>query len=115
MRPGRAAADESDEFNLEREQFPYAYSKWQAEKVAAEFAAEGLDIVTLNPAVIIGPGDLNAISGSFIIEAARFQWLTPASSGGLAVIDARDVARAHIHAIERGRGGVNAISSAPPI
>ena len=112
LRPGAEPADESDAFKLERDRFPYAHSKWQAEQVAAEFAAAGMDIVTLNPAVIIGPGDLNAISGSFIIEAARYQWLTPASSGGLAVIDARDVARAHIQAVERGASGERYILSA---
>ena len=102
IRPGTEAADESDEFNWPRERYWYAWTKRKAEDVVAEFVAEGLDVVTLNPTVIIGPGDLNAISGTFIIETARFQWLAPMSSGGLAVIDVRDVARAHINAIERG-------------
>ncbi len=105
IQPGKALADESHSFNLPPERFWYAYTKLKAEEVAAEFVAGGLDLVTLNPTVIIGPGDLNAISGSFIIETARYQWLTPMSSGGLAVIDVRDVARAHLNAIERGRGG----------
>ena len=105
IRPGTAAADESDAFNLAPERFLYAFSKVKAEAIAAEFVAKGLDIVTLNPTVIIGPGDLNAISGSFILEMARFQWLTPVSSGGLAVIDVRDVARAHLAAVERGGRG----------
>lgn len=105
IRRGRDCANESDAFNLPPERFYYAYTKWKAEEVVAEFAADGLDIVTLNPAVIIGPGDLNAISGSFIIETARYQWLAPMSSGGLSVIDARDVARAHLNAVERGRSG----------
>ena len=112
IRPGHEPASEADAFNLSPERFYYAYSKWQAEAVVAEFAAAGLDIVTLNPAVVIGPGDLNAISGSFIIETARWQWLTPLSSGSLAVIDVRDVARAHLHAIERGRPGQRYILSA---
>ncbi len=105
IRPGAAPADESDAFNLPPERFFYAWSKRKAEDALAEFVADGLDAVTLNPTVIIGPGDLNAISGSFIIETARWQWLTPISSGGLAVIDVRDVARAHLAAVERGRRG----------
>lgn len=105
IRPGTAPADESDAFNLAPERFLYAWSKVNAEAIAAEFVAAGMDIVTLNPTVIIGPGDLNAISGSFILETARFQWLTPLSSGGLAIIDVRDVARAHLAAVERGRCG----------
>ena len=112
IRPGRAAADESDAFNLPPERFWYAYTKNAAEKVAAEFVADGLEVVTLNPTVIVGPGDLNAISGSFILETARFQWLVPISSGGLAVIDVRDVARAHLSAVTRGRSGERYILSA---
>ncbi|MCY4064245.1 MAG: NAD-dependent epimerase/dehydratase family protein [Chloroflexi bacterium] len=103
--PGDAPADESVAFNLPPERFWYAFSKVKAEEIVAEFVADGMDIVTLNPTVIIGPGDLNAISGSFVIETARWQWLTPLSSGGLAVIDVRDVARAHVNAVERGRSG----------
>ncbi len=112
IRPGMKPADESEAFNLPPERFYYAYTKWQAEAVVAQFLAQGLDIVTLNPAVVIGPGDRNAISGSFIIETARWQWLTPMSSGSLAAIDVRDVARAHLHAIDKGRTGERYILSA---
>lgn len=112
IRPGTQRADESDPFSLPPERFWYAYTKLKAEEIAAGFVAAGLDVVTLNPAVIIGPGDLNAISGSFVIETARFQWLLPMSSGGLSVIDVRDVARAHLAAIDRGRSGERYILSA---
>lgn len=112
IRPGQALADESDAFSLPPERFWYAWTKVKAEAVAAEFAAAGLDIVTLNPTVIIGPGDMNAISGSFVLETARFQWLLPMSAGGLAFIDVRDVARAHLNAMERGVSGERYILSA---
>ena len=105
IRPERQLSDESDPFNLQPERFYYAWTKVKAEEVVSEFVAEGLDVVILNPAVIIGPGDLNAISGTFIIETARFGWAVPISSGGLSVIDARDVALAHINAIDRGLSG----------
>ena len=105
IRPGSALANERDRFNLPPERYQYAYSKVAAEQVAAEYVASGLDVVTLNPTVVIGPGDLNAISGTFVIETARYQWAVPITSGGLAVIDARDVAAAHVNAIDRGRSG----------
>ncbi len=98
-------ADETQPFNLPPERFWYGYSKVKAEEVVAEFVTDGLDVVILNPTVIIGPGDLNSISGTFIIETARFQWLAPMSTGGLAAIDVRDVAQSHIHAVEKGRTG----------
>ena len=110
--PGAQIADEMTPFNLPPERFWYAYTKLKAEEVAAEFVAAGLDVVTLNPTVIVGPGDLNAISGSFILETARFQWLLPLSSGGISVIDVRDVARAHLAASERGHPGERYILSA---
>lgn len=110
--PGARSADETTPFNLPPERFWYAYTKLKAEAIAAEYVAAGLDVVTLNPAVIIGPGDLNAISGSFLLETARFQWLLPMSSGGISVIDVRDVARAHLAAIGRGASGERYILSA---
>lgn len=103
--PEGQLADENVPFSLPPQRFYYAWTKVKAEEVVSEFVADGLDVVILNPAVIIGPGDLNAISGSFIIETARYGWAVPISSGGLSVIDARDVARAHINAIEHGRSG----------
>ena len=112
IRPGREIADESQPFNHQPQRFYYAYTKRQAEQVVAEFAADGLDVVTLNPTVIVGPGDLNAISGSFVIVAARWQWLLPVTSGGVAVIDARDVARAHLAAVDKGRPGERYILNA---
>ena len=105
IRPGAELADESEPFNLPPQRFWYAWSKVKAEEAAAEFAADGLDVVILNPTVIIGPGDVNVISGTFVIETARWQWTLPMSAGGLAVIDVRDAAQAHINAIDRGRSG----------
>ncbi len=98
-------ADESEPFNLAPERFYYAYTKVQAEQVITEAVKAGQDVVTVNPTIIIGPGDLNAISGTFIIETAKTQWLTPISSGGVAVIDVRDVARGHLLAAEQGTAG----------
>lgn len=105
IRPGRQLADESEPFNLPPERFIYAWTKVKAEELVSEYVADGLDAVILNPAVIIGPGDLNAISGTFVIETARYGWAVPFSSGGLSVIDVRDVAQAHVNAMNRGRSG----------
>ncbi|MBC7810422.1 MAG: SDR family oxidoreductase [Burkholderiales bacterium] len=98
-------ADENVPFNLPPEQFPYGYSKWLAEEVCHEAVRMGQDVVIVNPAVILGPGDLNLISGSIVLEIRRRQWTTPITSGGVTVIDVRDVAKAHLAAAERGRAG----------
>jgi dihydroflavonol-4-reductase len=98
-------ADERDSFNLPTDHFPYGYSKALAEDVVAEFVADGLDVVTVNPVVVMGPGDLNMISGSFITQIKRLGPLVPITRGGIAAVDVRDVARWHICAAERGQRG----------
>jgi dihydroflavonol-4-reductase len=97
-------ADESVLFNLPSRLFPYGHSKSLAEQEVQRAVAGGQDVVILNPSVILGPGDLNLISGSSIVEMARGNVLIyPA--GGVTVIDVRDVAAAHLAAAERGRAG----------
>jgi len=98
-------SNEDDPFNLPPRRFPYGHSKWLAEQIVAQYVAAGLDVVTVNPVVILGPGDLNQISGSFIIQTKRYGLLTPITSGGVSLIDVRDVAALHIAAAERGRTG----------
>jgi dihydroflavonol-4-reductase len=53
----------------------------------------------------MGPGDLNMISGTFVTQIKKLGWLVPVTSGGIAVVDVRDVARWHILAAEKGRTG----------
>lgn len=104
-------ATESDAFNQVIKHFPYGYSKWKAEEIAQHYLREGLEIVILNPVVIIGPGDLNMISGTFIVQTAHYKALTPVTSGGTSIIDVRDVADAHLAAAEKGSSGERYILS----
>lgn len=92
-------------FNLSPDHFPYGYTKILAEDVVKEAVASGQDVVTVNPVIIMGPGDLNMISGTFILQIKKLGLLVPVPSGGIAVIDVRDVARLHLAAAERGRTG----------
>ena len=96
---------EADAFNLPPDRFPYGFSKAQAENVVAEAVQAGQEVITVNPVVVLGPGDLNVISGDFVLKIKRLQWSIPVPSGGLAIIDVRDVARMQIAAAERGRVG----------
>ena len=104
-RDGRPA-DESARFNLWPHNFPYGHSKFLAERcVRHAVRQQGQDVVIVNPVVVLGPGDLNLISGRFVTEMQRLQWTIPVSSGGVGVVDVRDVARWHLAAAERGRRG----------
>jgi len=110
--PGQLA-DESHEFNLPPEHFRYGHSKLLAEGVVREFSSRGLDAVIVNPSIILGPGDLNEISGSIVTEVARRRGtslLYP--PGGINYIDVRDVCAGHIAAAERGRTGERYILAA---
>ncbi len=98
-------ASEADAFNLAPDQFPYGYSKALAEAVALEAVQAGQEVVIVNPVIVLGPGDLNVISGDFVLKIKRLQWAIPVPPGGIAVIDVRDVARMHIAAARQGQVG----------
>jgi dihydroflavonol-4-reductase len=99
-----SAADESVRFNLDPARFPYGHTKFLGEVEVARAIKRGLDVVTVNPSIVMGPGDINLISGSTLIELRK--GIIPAiPAGGATFIDVRDVAAAHLAAAERGRTG----------
>jgi dihydroflavonol-4-reductase len=97
--------DETTRFNWDQHLTPYGHSKFLAEAEVYRAIKRGLDCVILNPTVITGPGDLNQISSSVVVEMAKGNVPPFVPPGGLTVIDVRDVADAHISAAERGRTG----------
>ncbi|MGQ9851713.1 MAG: NAD-dependent epimerase/dehydratase family protein [Aggregatilineaceae bacterium] len=99
------AVDETVRFNWDQHLTPYGHSKFLAEAEVYRAIRRGLDCVILNPTVIIGPGDLNQISSSVVLEMARGNVPPTVPPGGSTVIDVRDVAAAHVAAAERGRTG----------
>ena len=96
--------DESSQLNLEPEQWPYAHSKHLSEQAVLEAVDDGLSAVIVNPTVILGPRDVNKISGSIIIEAANgiLRFFPP---GGVNYVDVADVAAGHIAAARQGKIG----------
>ncbi len=98
-------ASEADAFNLQPDRFPYGYSKALAEAVVGEAVQAGQEVVIVNPVVVMGPGDLNVISGDFVLKIKRLGWTVPVPPGGVAVIDVRDVARMQIAAARQGQVG----------
>lgn len=99
------AIDETHYFNLDPRVSPYGLSKVLAEAEVYRAIEQGLDCVILNPSVIIGPGDLNKISGSLIIEPARGRQPFVPWQGEITVVDVRDAAKAHIAAAIKGKTG----------
>src|SRR5258708_8057569 len=97
-------ADENHPFNLSDRLFPYAHSKHLAEREVLRSVGERHELEILNPTYVFGPGDLNQIGGSAIVELSRGN-VPVYPAGGVTVIDVRDVAAGHLAAAEQGRTG----------
>ncbi len=98
-------ANECEPFRLEARAFPYAWSKQQAEQLCTSFMERGLELVILNPTVLVGPGDLNLLAGSYLRLVKKLGAFCPILRGGAMFADVRDVALQHLAAAERGQPG----------
>jgi dihydroflavonol-4-reductase len=101
---GEEQMDETHAFNLTDPEAYFA-AKVAADKVAAEFVAEGLPIVLALPATIAGPGDWKPTpNGQLLLEYLKTPPTSqfPVSGGGINVVDVEDVAVGHALAMERG-------------
>jgi dihydroflavonol-4-reductase len=76
----------------------YAISKYSAEREAWRATEEGMDVVIVNPSVVIGPGNPTRSSNAiFSLAKKGFSWYTTGTGG---FVDARDVADAAIKLME---------------
>jgi dihydroflavonol-4-reductase len=100
-------ADERDCYRPGTAGDAYYEAKWAME---VEALNSGLPIVSLNPAAVFGPGDVHLAVSEIVIMAAqgRVPFYFDATFGA---IDVRDVAAAHLNAVECGRVGERYILS----
>ena len=97
--------DETTPVSLAQMTGAYKASKFLAEGVAAELAARGAPIVTVNPSAPIGPWDVKPTpTGQMIVDFLKGKMVASLDTG-LNLVHVRDVARGHILASERGRVG----------
>ncbi len=83
----------------------YKKSKYDAERVAASWAARGLPVVVVNPSTPIGELDIKPTpTGQMIVDFLNRRMPAYVDTG-LNLIDVRDVARGHLLAAERGVAG----------
>jgi dihydroflavonol-4-reductase len=83
----------------------YKRSKFLAEALVLEMAAQGLPVVIVNPSTPIGPGDIKPTpTGQTILDAARGRMPAYVDTG-LNVVHVDDVAAGHLMAFHRGRVG----------
>src|SRR5258706_8170475 len=101
---GRALADERDFYLPGSAADPYFEAKWAMEAEAYRAVAAGQDVVVLCPTVVFGPGDVKPTTGVTILALAR-GLMRAYVEGAINVVDVRDVAQAHVAALDRGRCG----------
>jgi dihydroflavonol-4-reductase len=102
--PRGKTADESQVFRAGRFGLPYVNAKHEAENEALRIAAHGLPLVIVNPAHVMGRGDVYRSSTELVRRFLRRQ-IPAYVDGALNVVDAEDVARGHLLAAERGALG----------
>ena len=98
-------ATEADDPPLELiNRWPYYRSKYYGEQAALARNGEQLEVVVVNPALLLGPGDRE---GGSTLDVRRFleQRMPLVPSGGYAFVDARDAAEGMILALETGAAG----------
>jgi dihydroflavonol-4-reductase len=101
--PGRLA-DERDFYTPGRSGSAYYEAKFAMEQMALKATGDGMPVVTLLPTAVFGPGDVKPTTGQLLLEVARGR-VPVYFDAAINVVDGRDVAAAHIAAVERGRVG----------
>jgi dihydroflavonol-4-reductase len=85
---------------------PYKRSKLEAERLVLAAALDGLEALSVNPTTPIGEGDdAPTPTRRMVRGVACGRCRATLRSGGLNLVDVRDVARGHVLALERGRVG----------
>jgi dihydroflavonol-4-reductase len=84
--------------------WPYYRAKLFAENAALERNVPGFEVVSVNPTILFGPGDLRG-SSTEDIRLFLDRKIPAALAGGLSFVDVRDAAEGAILALERGEAG----------
>jgi dihydroflavonol-4-reductase len=93
--------------------WPYYTSKIYQERLAFDLgASRGIEIVAVNPSLLLGPGDRRLSSTGDIQRFLRGQ-IPTVPDGGINFVDVRDVASATATALERGRAGERYLMGGP--
>jgi dihydroflavonol-4-reductase len=102
--PRGSTADEGQAFDPRAYAVPYVAAKREAEIEALRLAAQGLPVVIVNPAHVLGPGDLYR-SSTELVRRFLMRRIPAYVEGAINVVSAGDVAAGHLLADERGRPG----------
>ncbi|HEU4732877.1 MAG TPA: NAD-dependent epimerase/dehydratase family protein [Kofleriaceae bacterium] len=93
--------------------WPYYASKIYQERLAFEHGQQlGIEVVAINPSLLLGPGDRRLSSTGDVRKFLRRQ-IPTIPDGGISFVDARDAAAATAAALERGRPGERYLLGGP--
>lgn len=93
--------------------WPYYASKIYQEKLAFSMGPElGIEVVAVNPSLLLGPGDRRLSSTTDVLRFLRKQ-IPVVPDGGVSFVDVRDAAAAMVAALERGRSGERYLLGGP--
>jgi dihydroflavonol-4-reductase len=96
--------DENHTWNYLPQRWTYGYTKYLAELEVQKAVGQGLDVVTVNPSIVTGAGDIYRQSSSLIVQVANRR-LPALTEGGLNIIHIEDVVQGHLAAARAGRRG----------
>lgn len=98
-------ADEDSPVSLADMIGHYKRSKFMAEQIALEAGRGGMRVVTVNPTTPIGEQDVKPTpTGRIIVDFLKRKFPAYVETG-LNLVDARECARGHIAALEKGKSG----------
>lgn len=92
--------------------WPYYASKVYQEETARRACGDKIELIMLNPSLLLGPGDVRLSSTNDILKfMGRDIPVVP--PGGINFVDVRDVAAAFISAMKKGRAGERYLLGGP--
>ena len=91
--------------------WPYYRSKLYAERAAFDRSGPSFEVVSVNPTLLLGPGDVHGSSTGDVVQFLEKK-VPFVPAGGMSFVDARDAAAALILAMEKGRAGERYLVSA---
>jgi dihydroflavonol-4-reductase len=98
-------ADEDSPVSLADMIGHYKRSKFMAEQVSTEAGRGGMRVVTVNPTTPVGEQDVKPTpTGRIIVDFLKRKFPAYVETG-LNLVDARECARGHIAALEKGKSG----------
>lgn len=93
--------------------WPYYASKIYQERLAFEHGTQlGIEVVAVNPSLLLGPGDRRLSSTGDVRRFLKKQ-IPTVPDGGINFVDARDAALATANALDKGRAGERYLLGGP--